>query len=71
MHGLKQGVINGEATERTRAYEVASSHPLALWAVVGLAALAIGLGLISVVTANWDALPGQVRLGMHLALLRV
>jgi uncharacterized membrane protein len=66
---LEAGIIDQKAAEGIRAYEAAHSRPIALWAVVGLAALAIGLGLVSVVAANWDAIPGQVRLGLHLALL--
>lgn len=63
------GVIDTAAATRIRAFEAQHSRPLALWAVIGIGALAIGLGLISVVAANWDAIPAMVRLGVHLALL--
>jgi uncharacterized membrane protein len=51
------------------AYETDHARPLALWAVFGIGALAIGLGLVSVIAANWEAIPGQLRLGVHLALI--
>lgn len=63
------GVIDTAAAARIRAFEEQHSRPLALWAVIGIGALAIALGLISVVAANWDAIPAMVRLGVHLALL--
>ena len=40
-----------------------------LWAVWGIGALAIGLGFVSVVAANWEDIPGLVRLAVHLALI--
>lgn len=66
---LEAGVIDAEAAGRIRAFEDQHSRPLALWAVIGIGALAIGLGVISVVAANWDAIPAMVRLGVHLGLL--
>ena len=40
-----------------------------LWAVYGIGALAIGLGLASVVAADWEEIPGLLRLSVHLALI--
>ena len=37
--------------------------------MIGIGALAIGLGVISVVAANWEDVPGTVRLTIHLALM--
>ncbi|QUL37073.1 DUF2157 domain-containing protein [Erythrobacter sp. JK5] len=66
-HGA--GLIDAETRARLIAYEDEHARPLALWAVFGIGALAIGLGLISVVAANWDDIPGRVRLAIHLALI--
>lgn len=63
------GLIDAATAARIRAWEADHSRPLGLWAVIGLAALAIGLGLISVVAANWDAIPGLVRLAIHFAVM--
>ncbi len=63
------GVIDAETRARLIAYEEEHARPLALWAVFGIGALAIGLGLISVVAANWEDIPGQLRLAIHLALI--
>ena len=63
------GLIDAQTAARIRAWEAENGRPLAIWAVIGLGALAIGLGLISVVAANWDAVPGEVRLAIHLAVL--
>ncbi|MBS0474891.1 MAG: DUF2157 domain-containing protein [Proteobacteria bacterium] len=66
---VEAGVIDAAAAARIRTYEGQHTRPLALWAVIGIGALAIGLGLISVVAANWDAIPAMVRLGVHFAVL--
>ncbi|MEY2925990.1 MAG: hypothetical protein RL367_467 [Pseudomonadota bacterium] len=63
------GLIDSATADRIAAWEAENSRPLALWAVIGIAALAIGLGLISVVAANWDAIPGFARLGIHMAMM--
>ncbi|EAQ28759.1 hypothetical protein NAP1_14208 [Erythrobacter sp. NAP1] len=63
------GLIDSATAQRLVAYEAEHARPLALWAVFGLGALAIGLGIISVVAANWEEIPGQLRLAVHLALL--
>lgn len=63
------GVIDAEAAARIRTWEAAHARPLALWAVIGIGALAIGLGIVLVVAANWDDIPAMVRLGIHLALV--
>ncbi|ABC64463.1 DUF2157 domain-containing protein [Erythrobacter litoralis] len=62
------GLIDDAAVARILAYEEEHSRPLLLWAVIGIGALAIGLGVISVVAANWEDVPGKVRLAIHLAL---
>lgn len=61
------GLIDAETRDRLLAYETAHARPLALWAVFGIGALAIGLGLVSVIAANWEDIPGQLRLAVHLA----
>lgn len=63
------GLIDAETAQAIRAFEAENSRPLVLWAVIGIAALSIGLGLISLIAANWDAIPLLVRLGAHFALL--
>lgn len=65
----KAGLIDAPTRDRLLAYEAAHARPLALWAVFGIGALAIGLGLVSVIAANWQDIPGPLRLGVHLALI--
>jgi len=61
------GLIDADTRDRLLAYEASHARPLALWAVFGIGALAIGLGLVSVIAANWEEIPGQLRLAVHLA----
>ena len=63
------GLVDAATAARIRDWESSHASPVAMRAVIGIAVLAIGLGLISVVAANWDAVPGVVRLGVHFALM--
>jgi uncharacterized membrane protein len=63
------GLIDAATRDRLIAHEAAHARPLLMWAVYGIGALAIGLGLVSVVAANWEAIPGPLRLAVHLALV--
>lgn len=66
---VEAGLIDAPTANNIRNWEASHSRPIALWALIGLGALAIGLGLISVVAANWDDIPGQVRLTIHMLLM--
>lgn len=63
------GLIDAATRDRLVAYETSHARPLLLWALWGIGALAIGLGLVSVIAANWEDIPGEVRLAVHLALI--
>ena len=63
------GLIDAVTRDRLIAHEAAHARPLALWAVFGIGALAIGLGLVSVIAANWEDIPAQLRLAVHLGLI--
>ena len=63
------GLIDEATVARIRDWEAENARPLGLWALIGLGALAIGLGLVSIVAANWDAIPGLVRLSIHFSLI--
>lgn len=63
------GLIDAATADRIRAWEASHARPVGLWAVIGIAALCIGLGLVSLVAANWDAIPGMVRLALHFAVM--
>lgn len=63
------GLIDADLARRIRAFEAENARPLGLWATVGLGALTLGLGIVSVVAANWEDIPGAIRLSLHLALI--
>lgn len=63
------GLIDADTASAIGAWEAAHSRPIGVWAIVGLGSLTIGLGLVSIVAANWDAIPGTVRLAIHGAIL--
>jgi|TARA_R100000501_G_scaffold14680_2_gene26620 uncharacterized membrane protein len=62
------GIIDAETAARIAAHEDASARPFALWAVIGLGCLALALGLISVVAANWTDIPDVLKLVVHFTL---
>lgn len=65
----RAGLIDTDTAARIRAWDAEHARPYGLWALIGLGALAVGLGIVSVVAANWDDIPGTLRLGIHLAVM--
>lgn len=65
----RAGLIEADTAERIRTWEAEHARPLGVWAMVGLGALTIGLGIVSVVAANWDAISGELRLAAHFTLM--
>lgn len=63
---LREGIIDADTAERIAAFEESRKRPTALYALVGLGALAIGIGLISIIAANWDAIPASAKLAVDL-----
>lgn len=63
------GLIDADTAGRISAWEAEHARPIGVWAILGLGALAIGLGLVSLVAANWDAIPGTTRLAIHMLLM--
>jgi uncharacterized membrane protein len=65
-----QGLITEEQASRIRAYE--DTKPEGSWILYGLyllGASVIAIGLISLIAANWDAIPGVVKLALDFILL--
>ena len=60
-HYLKRwrgaGLIDYGAAARISAWEATHRRPVWLWALSGMGALAIGLGVVAVVAANWEEIP--------------
>lgn len=63
------GLIQPEQAERIARYEKEHGRPTLLYAITGLAALAMAIGIVSIVAANWDDIPGAAKLGVDLALM--
>jgi uncharacterized membrane protein len=65
---LEAGIIDAATAERIMAHERRASRPVLLLALGGLGAFTIGVGLISVVAANWGDIPRLVKLLAMLGL---
>jgi uncharacterized membrane protein len=67
------GLLTGEQAIRIRAFEREHEHreqrPTLLYAIAGLGGLAIAVGLLSIVAANWDEIPARLKIGLDLALV--
>jgi hypothetical protein len=62
------GIIDVATAERIIAHERRASRPVLLLAIGGLGAFTIGVGLISVIAANWGDIPRLVKLLAMLGL---
>lgn len=62
------GLIDEAAAQRIAAFEQAGDRPVILYALGGLGALTLGIGIISVIASNWDAIPRSTKLGLDLAV---
>ena len=71
-HYLKRwrgaGLIDDGAAARISAWEATHRRPVWLWALSGMGALAIGLGVVAMVAANWEEIPVGVKLAVDLLL---
>lgn len=63
------GLVDLATADAIRAFEGKRERPVARWAIAGLGLLAVLLGVILLISANWDLIPRGVKLGGHLALL--
>lgn len=59
------GLIDARQAGEIRRFEQAERRPLGMMVVAALALLALGLGILLVVAANWDLIPGWVKLSGH------
>jgi uncharacterized membrane protein len=62
------GLIDDGAVGRISAWEATHRRPVWLWALSAMGALAIGLGVVAVVAANWEEIPAWVKLAGDLLL---
>jgi uncharacterized membrane protein len=62
------GLIDDSAVARIGAWEAQHRRPIWLWALSGMGALAIGLGVLAVVAANWEEIPAGAKLAGDLLL---
>ena len=71
-HYLKRwrdaGLIDDSAVARIGVWEAQHRRPIWLWALSGMGALAIGLGVVAVVAANWEGIPAAAKLAVDLLL---
>lgn len=66
---IEAGLIDSASASRILAHESADRRPVALWAVAGLGLFALLLGVLLLISANWDSIPDWLKLGVHMALL--
>ncbi len=63
------GLLDLPTADAIRAFEARREKPVARWAIAGLGLLAVLLGMILVISANWDLIPRGLKLSGHMALL--
>jgi uncharacterized membrane protein len=62
------GLLDAEAVERIRAHEDKHSRPAVLYAVAGVGAFAIVLGLVAVIASNWENISGGTKIAADFLL---
>jgi uncharacterized membrane protein len=65
------GLISREQAESIRAFETGQGKTSLVYALAGLAGLAMAIGCVSIVAANWDVVPGRMKLGIDLCVMAV
>lgn len=66
---VEAGLLDEDAAARINAFEQQDRRPLAIWAATALGLLAVVLGVMLLVSANWDRIPDWLKLAVHLLLL--
>lgn len=64
----RAGLLDAVTAERILAHEKGVARPVVLYAIGGLGGVTIGIGIISVVAANWDGIGYRTKLAVDLAL---
>lgn len=61
----REGLISDDQAARIAAFEASRGKPKLALALAVLGAFTIGVGIIAIIAANWDAIPIGPRLGLH------
>jgi uncharacterized membrane protein len=64
----KAGLIDDDLAHRIVDWEIANRRPVVLWAIAGMGALAMALGVMAIVGANWESIPAWLKLAVDLGL---
>jgi uncharacterized membrane protein len=64
----RAGLIDGDLARRIQDWEAAHRRPVAVWAIAGMGALAVSLGVMAIVGANWEDIPAWFKLTVDLGL---
>lgn len=62
------GVLSAEEVAKIVAYEDQEARPYLLYAIGGLGALTIALGVLAIIASNWESIPGGVKLAIDVGL---
>jgi uncharacterized membrane protein len=62
-------LISSAQVERILEFEKQRARPALLYAVAGLAGLAVAIGLVSIVASNWDLMPGRMKLVLDMLVV--
>ena len=60
------GLIDAATARRIADHESSHARPVALYAVGGVGAVAIVLGLVAIIASNWNEIPDALKLGVDL-----
>lgn len=64
----REGLISNDQASRIAAFEAGRGRPKLALALAALGAFTIGVGIIAIIAANWDAIPIGPRLSLHILI---
>lgn len=62
------GLLDADTVARIQSHEASTARPVWLWALSGLGAFAIVMGVMALIAANWEEIPGWLKIALDLAL---
>lgn len=66
---LDNGLISAEQYKKIEAFEQNHKKPVVIGSLLGLSFFCIALGIISLISANWEVIPAYIKLSLDILIL--
>jgi hypothetical protein len=62
---VEAGLLDDPQVQQIIEFEKGHERSLFLYAIAGLGSFAVAIGIVSIIAANWDSIPGRVKAVLH------